>query len=62
MKVAKALAFCLSGNTTILHLDISQNLLNNREISIISEGVASNHKLIGFHIREIKLFWILLGF
>lgn len=47
--VAEKLSSTLANNTTLKHLDISYNYFNFEECKVISEGLCSNHTLLGIH-------------
>lgn len=37
-------------NSTLLHVDMSNNLLNAQELQTISDGLQSNHTILGIHL------------
>ena len=47
---AKAISLMLSENSSLTHLDLSQNQLSISDISCIGEGLKKNHSLLGLHI------------
>jgi hypothetical protein len=47
--VAEKLASTLASNTTLKHLDVSYNYFSFEECKVISEGLCSNHTLLGLH-------------
>ena len=46
----KALSAMLASNSSLVHLDLSQNQLSAQDCSILSEGLQSNHSLLGLHM------------
>ena len=49
-KAATAIASLLEVNTSLTHLDLSQNQLKAQDIIAIGEGLKKNHSLLGIHI------------
>lgn len=47
---AAAISSLLETNTTLTHLDLSQNQLKENDIIVIGEGLKKNHTLLGIHI------------
>jgi hypothetical protein len=41
---------CYEQNTTLLHVDMSNNLLNASEMQSISDGLQFNHTILGIHL------------
>jgi Leucine-rich repeat (LRR) protein len=48
--VSTALSDMLLNNSSLIHLDLSQNQLSVQDCTIISEGLKQNHSLLGFHM------------
>jgi len=46
---AKAFGSYIATNTTLAHLDLSNNYINKADAKIIAEDLKSNHTLYGFH-------------
>jgi len=48
---AKSFAAYIAGNTTLIHLDLSNNYINKEDTKIIAEDLKANHSLYGLHFH-----------
>jgi len=37
-------------NITLIHLDLSHNYFDSRELELINEGLSENHTILGIHM------------
>lgn len=37
-------------NETLIHLDLSHNNIDSRELEVMSEGLTENHTILGLHL------------
>ena len=51
LQLAYAWADCFKNNKTLMHCDISHNMLQYLEMSIIGDGLEYNHTLLGLHVK-----------
>jgi hypothetical protein len=50
VSVADALAGSLARNTSLTHLDLRHNQLNEKDAAVLAKGLEDNHTLVGLHI------------
>ena len=43
-------ADAFSSNKSLLHLDLSNNQFDSRELKIMAEGLQKNHQILGIHL------------
>lgn len=48
---AKTFSEFISSNTSLIHMDLSNNYFNKEDCAIIAEGLKENHTLYGFHFH-----------
>lgn len=49
MESAEAWSKAFQMNDKLLHLDISHNGFDAREITVMNEGLTTNHSILGIH-------------
>ena len=51
---AKAFAACFESNTSLLHVDMSSDLFDREDVTILNEGLTKNHTILGIHMGGNK--------
>lgn len=49
--VGKAWGSAFSNNKTLIHLDLSQNRIDQYETQVMADDLTQNHTIIGFHYQ-----------